>query len=53
MAVPTYEAMMRPALELLSERGPTAFRELAELVAERMGLTDADRPSTIESGQAV
>lgn len=53
MAVPTYEAMMRPALELLSERGPTAFRELAELVAERMGLTDADRTSTIESGQAV
>ncbi|GAB3443023.1 restriction endonuclease [Phycicoccus ginsengisoli] len=44
---------MRPTLEILTERGPTVFRELAELVADRMGLTDADRATTIESGQAV
>lgn len=47
MAVATYEAMMRPALEILTERGPASFRELAELVAERMGLTDPDRTSTM------
>jgi restriction system protein len=53
MGVPTYEDMMRPTLELLAERGPTVFRDLAELVAKEMGLTDADRATTIESGQAV
>lgn len=53
MAVPTYEAMMRPTLEILSERGPQQFRALAEVVADAMQLTEEDRAITIESGQSV
>ena len=53
MAVPTYEAMMRPTLEVLDEHGPQHFRRLAEVVAEGMQLTDDDRTAIIESGQAV
>lgn len=52
MAVPTYEAMMRPTLEILAERGPQAFRQLAELVAEGMHVGEKDRATTIDSGQA-
>lgn len=53
MAVPTYEAMMRPTLEVLAGRGPQAFRGLAELVADEMQVGDQDRATTIDSGQAV
>ena len=53
MSVPTYEAMMRPTLEILSERGPQQFRQLAEMVADGMQLTGDDRAATIESGQTV
>ncbi|KGN30314.1 restriction system protein mrr [Knoellia sinensis KCTC 19936] len=53
MAVPTYEAMMRPALELLEGRGALPFREISELVADSMDLSDAERSITIDSGQAV
>jgi restriction system protein len=53
MSVPTYEAMMRPTLEILSERGPQQFRQLAEMVADGMQLTVDDRAATIESGQTV
>ncbi len=53
MAVPTYEAMMRPTLELLAEGGPRPFRQLADLVADAMRLDEQDRATTIDSGQAV
>lgn len=53
MALPTYEAMMRPTLEVLAEHGPQHFRQLAELVADGMQLAEEDRAATVESGQAV
>ncbi|UJH71802.1 winged helix-turn-helix domain-containing protein [Ornithinimicrobium sp. INDO-MA30-4] len=53
MAVPTYEAMMRPTLEVLADRGRQPFRQLAELVADEMRIEKAERASTIESGQTV
>lgn len=53
MAVPTYEAMMRPTLKVLADRGLQPFRQLAELVADEMQVEDVDRVTTIDSGQAV
>lgn len=43
--------MMRPTLEILADRGPQAFRQLAELVADGMHVGDKDRATTID-GQA-
>ena len=53
MAVPSYEALMRPTLERLAEQGQQQFRVLVDLVADREGLTDEDRRTTIESGKSV
>lgn len=53
MAVPTYEAMMRPTLAILADLGPQAFRQLADLVADQMQVGEQDRATTIDSGQAV
>lgn len=53
MAVPTYEAMMRPTLDILADQGRQLFRQLAELVADEMGVSERDRATTIDSGQAV
>ena len=52
MAVPTYEAMMRPTLEILADSGPQPFRKLAELVADAMQVSEQDRATSIDSGQA-
>lgn len=52
MAVPTYEAMMRTTLEILADQGRQLFRQLAELVADEMGVSERDRATTIDSGQA-
>lgn len=53
MALPTYEDMMRPSLEILAAEGPLPFRELADRVAEKMEISAEDRLTVIESGQAV
>lgn len=53
MAVPTYEAMMRPTLKILADHGRQQFRQLAELVADEMHVEADDRGRTIDSGQAV
>lgn len=53
MAVPSYEALMRPTLETLAEQGQQQFRVLVDLVAERQALTEEDRRETIESGGSV
>ncbi len=52
MAVPTYEAMMRPTLDILADQGRQLFRQLAELVADEMGISERDSATTIDSGQA-
>lgn len=53
MAVPTYEEMMRPALELLNREGETQFRTMPEQIADAMGISAEDRAQTIGSGQLV
>lgn len=53
MAVPSYEQMMRPTLEVLADKGPLAFRSLVDLVAERMQIGEVDMAATIDSGQPV
>ena len=52
MAVPTYEAMMRPTLEILANSDRQSFRQLAELVADEMRISEPDRAISIDSGQA-
>lgn len=53
MAVPTYEDMMRPVLELLAANGETQFRTVPDQIADAMSISEADRAQTIGSGQRV
>lgn len=53
MAVPTYEDMMRPVMELLAKNGETQFRAMPEQIADTMSISDEDRGQTIGSGQLV
>lgn len=53
MAVPNYEALMRPALEALAAHGQTQFRTLVDLMAAGLSLTADDRAATIGSGQSL
>lgn len=53
MTVPDYQAMMRPALEILDDLGPQQFRAMVDHVAERLRMSEADRAVTTDSGQTV
>ncbi|MDN5744652.1 MAG: restriction endonuclease [Nocardioidaceae bacterium] len=53
MAVPTYEDMMRPVLELLAANGETQFRAMPDQIADAMSISEADRAQKIGSGQLV
>ena len=53
MAIPNYEALMRPALEVLAESSPQRFRTLVDRVAERINITEADRTAKIASGKSL
>jgi restriction system protein len=50
MAVPGYQTFMRPLLELLTDGQEHVVREAYGQVADRCGLTDADRQELIPSG---
>jgi restriction system protein len=51
MAVPDFQTLMKPVLEVLAERGQLQFRQLLEAVCERLELSDEDRTETVPSGQ--
>ncbi len=52
MAVPDFQSMMKPLLTLLQDGAPRTHRELKELLAKSMRLSDQDRAETLSSGQA-
>ena len=51
MTVPDFQALMLPVLELIAARPEARTGELGQLLATRIGLTEADRALTIPSGK--
>lgn len=51
MAVPDYQSLMRPLLELASDGREHTLREAIETLAQRLSLTEEDRRELIPSGQ--
>lgn len=51
MAVPDYESLMRPTLLALADGSERTTRELYDLVAASVGVTDEDRQVLIPSGR--
>lgn len=52
MALPTYEDVMLPVLEILDAGGPRHRRELAAVVADALHLSEVERLRTLPSGKA-
>ena len=52
MALPTYEEVMLPVLDILAASGPRHRRELVLEVADRLQLSEAERQQTLPSGKA-
>jgi restriction system protein len=50
-AMPTWHEFMIPVLTVLSDNHARGRRELNDLVASHIGLTDAQRAETLDSGQ--
>ncbi|MCA9879051.1 MAG: restriction endonuclease, partial [Thermomicrobiales bacterium] len=51
MAIPSYQQLMQPLLEYLSDGETRSSRERAEWLAERFGLTNDERAEMIPSGR--
>jgi len=51
MAVPGFQEMMLPILEIANDGNEHSLRETTEAVANRLGLTDADRSELLPSGR--
>jgi len=51
MAVPTYDAMLRPFLEELAVRDSVSLREVREALAVRFALSDEDLSDLLPSGR--
>lgn len=52
MALPTYEDVMLPVLEILVANGSRHRREVAAAVADMLQLSEAERQQTLPSGKA-
>ncbi|CAN5444089.1 hypothetical protein BH09VER1_BH09VER1_54240 [soil metagenome] len=50
MAVPSYQELMLPLLTVLSEHGPLKTAECADLIAQRLGFTDAEKIEMLPRG---
>ncbi len=50
MSVPSFQDMMLPVLKTLAEHGPMKTAACADLVAERLGLSEEDRSEMLPSG---
>lgn len=50
MAVPSYQDMMLPFLEVLANGKEQAVRDIKEAVATKLGITDEDRKELLPSG---
>jgi restriction system protein len=53
MTVPDYQSLMRPVLQVLERTGAQPYRELVELVADEVSLSEEDRTATVPSGEAM
>lgn len=51
MAIPDYQSIMLPLLELLSDSKEHTFREMVELLSSKFKLTDEERKELLPSGQ--
>jgi restriction system protein len=51
MAVPGFQDMMLPILQIAEDGKEHSFRETTEAVADRLGLTEADRKELLPSGR--
>ncbi len=51
MAVPGFQTFMRPILDLLADGRQVAFGDMVESIADRIGLTEADRAEQLPSGK--
>lgn len=49
--IPSYQAVMRPVLELLADGQARRVRDDREAMADRCGLTDVDRAEMLPSGR--
>ena len=52
MALPTYEDVMLPVLQILEASGPRHRRELVAAVSDALHLSEAERQRTLPSGKA-
>ena len=50
MPIPTFQALLRPTLELLADRTIWRLPELEEKLAALLGITNADREVLLPSG---
>ncbi|MDN6425083.1 MAG: winged helix-turn-helix domain-containing protein, partial [Bifidobacterium crudilactis] len=53
MTMPTYEGFMVPVLQLLADGTSQKLRDLTDLVADAVGLTEAEQTELYDSGQVV
>ncbi|RMD47263.1 MAG: restriction endonuclease, partial [Alphaproteobacteria bacterium] len=53
MAIPDYQGLMLPLLELVAERGEIPTREAAIELGERLGLSEEERQAALPSGERV
>ncbi|WP_083511106.1 restriction endonuclease [Microbacterium sp. XT11] len=53
MAIPDYQTLMRPVLEVLSDSGVLPMRDLTERISDRLNLTEDERRETITSGMSL
>ena len=47
MAIPDYQSLMRPVLEVLADSEVLSMRELTERISQRLNLTEDERRETI------
>jgi restriction system protein len=53
LTVPEYQTFMAPVLRALQDGQPRPIKEIREVVAGEMGITDHDRSEVIKSGVSV
>jgi restriction system protein len=51
VAIPDYQTLMLPLLQLLADQRPRHIRELTEVLADKFGLTDEERRELLPSGR--
>ncbi|WP_162903923.1 restriction endonuclease [Leucobacter sp. wl10] len=53
MAIPDYQSLMKPVLEVLADSDVLSMRDLTERISQQLNLTDDERRETITSGMSL